>query len=297
MFSYPSTYNSNFLPKGIPNSVLLGESIDFQNRMISATGNILSDIELDAINWWIGQYKYYNLWDKMIAYYPFVGGNGSTNSINSFKINLVSSSFSLTNGAAVTNAMCTATGFKNAGSSANGSTAIWNTGINDLNFLDRNNKGMSCYIRSNEVKSNIYDMGCYTSTYANMTVLSAYVNSSTNCDMLSGNAIASDPETVRTLSTPLPLQGFYSMNRYNHEITGFKNGRCLGKKNFAPIAGTNQNIYLNCGYRNTGISTDVSTRSYGSFAIHQAYTVDEEKIRCIIEQNFQNLLGRSITLY
>lgn len=296
MYSYPSNYNKNFNPSGLPYSVMLSETLDFQTRMTAAGGNLLSDNELNAINYWISQYKYYNLWDKMTAYYPLVGGNGGAGSLASFTINLKSSSYTLLNAGGVLNIMCDATGFKNTGSTANGSTVIWNTGISDLNFLDRNNKGMSCYIRSNEIKSNIYDMGCYTSTYANMTILSAYVNSSTNCDMISGNAIASDPETVRTLTTPLPLQGFYSMARYNQEITGFKNGRCLGKKTFAPIAGTNQNIYFNCGMRDTALSTDVSNRSYGSFSVHQAYTIAEEKQRAIIEQNFQNLLGRAVSI-
>lgn len=44
------------------------------------------------------------------------------------------------------------------------------------------------------------------------------------------------------------------------------------------------------------LSIEVSNRTYGSWAIHQAYTPAEEARRTIIEQNFQNLLGRAVAI-
>lgn len=303
MYSYPSNYNKNFNPSGLPYSVMLSETLDFQTRMTAAGGNLLSDVELNAINYWISQYKYYNLWDRMIAYYPLVGGNGGAGSLASFTINLKSSSYTLLNAGGVTNAMCNTTGFKNTGSTANGSTVIFNTQINDSTALNIFNKGMSCYIRSNDtVATAYYDMGCYTSTYNNLHLLSINNNgpgvlTGGVSDYWGGSAlVATNLEAARFYADKVPIQGFYSGARKDRDLTLFKNGVILTQGKTNTIVGVNQNIYLNTGMRDTNLCTNVSLRTYGSWAIHQAYTPSEEARRTIIEQNFQNLLGRAVSI-
>jgi len=302
MYSYPSNYNKNFNPSGLPYSVMLPETLDFQTRMTAAGGNLLSDKDLNAINYWISQYKYYNLWDKMIAYYPLVGGNGGAGSFASFSINLKSSSYTLLNRGGITDAMCNTTGFKNTGATGTGSNVLFNTQINDSTDLNIFNKGLSCYIRSNEIVATAYyDMGCYLAAYTNLHIIGINNNgpgvfTGAISDYWGGSVIPSPVEAARYLSDKVPIQGFYSGARKDRDLFLFKNGVILVRGKTNTTTGINVNIHLNGGIRETAVTTNVSLRTYGSWAVHQAYTPDEEKQRAIIEQNFQNLLGRAVSI-
>jgi hypothetical protein len=293
MYSYPSNYNKNFNPSGLPYSVMLAETLDFQARMTAAGGNLLSPVELNAINYWISQYKYYNLWDRMIAYYPLVGGNGGAGSVNSFTINLKSSSYTLLNGGGIFDGICNKTGFRNTGSTGNGSTVYWNTGLND-SVLDQNDKGMSCYIITGQLKTNIYDMGVVLAGYSYLHILAAAVTA-TNFEQDYYCGVIGEGIDIQK-ANPNPI-GFYTGNCYKGLAVTYKNGNALktvGKR--FTTTGIAFPIFLGCAKRSDINAIEVSNRTYGSWAIHQAYTPAEEKQRAIIEQNFQNLLGRAVVI-
>jgi hypothetical protein len=309
MYSYPSNYNKNFNPSGLPYSVMLAETLDFQARMTAAGGNLLSPIELNAINYWISQYKYYNLWDKMVAAYPLVGGRGTTGSKDSFKINLVSSLYGITYGAGVTEAMCNPTGFKNTGAISNGSTTWLDSGISQGTLIDLNpakSLGMSCYVRTHEAKistsQGCSDMGCIiNNTYSIALDLTALSQWTVVANKVMGGTLGNYAAPA-DLSTNTPndmITGFYSMSYIDNQSTLFKDGSLIKSARHKPNIGsiTVKNIYLGSSvFATTNFPVNFSNRGYGGFYIHKAYTTAEEKQRAIIEQNFQNMLGRAITI-
>ena len=308
MYSYPSNYNKNFNPSGLPYSVMLSETLDFQARMTAGGGNLLTDTELNAINYWIRQYKYYNLWDKMVAAYPLVGGRGTTGSKNSFKINLVSSLYGITYGAGVLESMCSSTGFKNTGAIANGSNTWLDSGISQGTLINLNpsqSLGMSCYVRTHEAKlstsQGCTDMGCIDGTYAVTLDLTALSQWSVVANKVMGGTLANFTAPA-DLSTNTPndmITGFYSLSYINVQSTLFKDGSLIKSVRHKPNIGsiTIKNIYLGSSVlASTNNPVNFSNRGYGGFYIHKAYTADEEKQRAIIEQNFQNMLGRAITI-
>ena len=308
MYSYPSNYNKNFNPSGLPYSVMLSETLDFQARMTAGGGNLLTDTELNAINYWIRQYKYYNLWDKMVAAYPLVGGRGTTGSKNSFKINLVSSLYGITYGAGVLESMCSSTGFKNTGAIANGSNTWLDSGISQGTLINLNpsqSLGMSCYVRTHEAKlstsQGCTDMGCIDGTYAVTLDLTALSQWSVVANKVMGGTLANFTAPA-DLSTNTPndmITGFYSLSYINVQSTLFKDGSLIKSARHKPNIGsiTIKNIYLGSSVlASTNNPVNFSNRGYGGFYIHKAYTADEEKQRAIIEQNFQNMLGRAITI-
>ena len=308
MYSYPSNYNKNFNPSGLPYSVMLSETLDFQARMTAGGGNLLTDTELNAINYWISQYKYYNLWDKMVAAYPLVGGRGTTGSKNSFKINLVSSLYGITYGAGVTEAMCNPTGFKNTGQITNGSNTWLDSGISQGTLINLNpakSLGISCYVRTHEAKNitsqGCTDMGCIDGTYAVTLDLTALSQWTVAVNKVMGGTLANYTAPA-DLSTNTPndmITGFYSMSYIDVQSTLFKDGSLIKSVRHKPNIGsiTIKNIYLGSSVlASTNNPVNFSNRGYGGFYIHKAYTAAEEKQRAIIEQNFQNMLGRAITL-
>jgi hypothetical protein len=309
MYSYPSNYNKNFNPSGLPYSVMLAETLNFQARMTAAGGNLLSPVELNAINYWISQYKYYNLWDKMVAAYPLVGGRGTTGSKDSFKINLISSLYGITYGAGVTEAMCNPTGFKNTGAISNGSNTWLDSGISQGTLIDLNpakSLGMSCYVRTHEAKLSTSqggtDMGCIiNSTYAVVLDLSALFVWLTASGNVMGGTLGSyaAPADLANNAPNRMITGFYSMSYIDNQSTLFKDGSLIMSTRHKPNIGsiTVKNIYLGSSIlAATNFPANFSNRGYGGFYIHKAYTAAEEKQRVIIEQNFQNMLGRAITL-
>jgi hypothetical protein len=288
---------------------MLPETLDFQARMTAGGGNLLTDTELNAINYWISQYKYYKLWDKMVAAYPLVGGRGTTGSKDSFKINLVSSLYGITYGAGVLESMCNLTGFKNTGAIGNGSGTWLDSGISQGTLINLNpaqSLGMSCYVRTHEAKlsttQGCSDMGCISSgTYAVALDLTALSQWTVVANRVMGGTLGNYTAPA-DLSTNTPndmITGFYSMSYIDVQSTLFKDGSLIKSVRHKPNIGsiTIKNIYLGSSVlASTNNPVNFSNRGYGGFYIHKAYTAAEEKQRVIIEQNFQNMLGRAITL-
>lgn len=310
MYSYPSNYNKNFNPSGLPYSVMLPETLDFQARITAAGGNLLTDTELNAINYWVKQYKYYNLWDKMVAAYPLVGGRGTTGSKDSFKINLVSSLYGITYGAGVLESMCNLTGFKNTGAIGNGSSTWLDSGISQDTLINLNpaqSLGMSCYVRTHEAKlsttQGCSDMGCIiNNTYSSVLDLTALSQWGVVANNVMGGSFANYAAPA-DLGVSVPnkmITGFYSMSYVDSQSTLFKDGSLRGSSRnrsntITPM--TAKNIFLGSSVlTTTNNPVNFSNRGYGGFYIHKAYTAAEEKQRAIIEQNFQDMLGRAITI-
>jgi hypothetical protein len=306
MYRYPNTvssYNNSQNLSLYPVGNLDIETINFVNRVLNLGGNVLTDQELSAINYWIKAYKYYNLWDRIVAHYPYVGGNGISGSVNSFRANIKSDLYNLTNVGGVAESHCTSTGWQNLGSVANASTAVWNTNILDLN-LNMKNKSMAAYIRSNQTKvgpsTGITDMGAILANYTNMHILTILfaTNPSPNvAQYICGNPIDVEYPNYRINSGILGIQGWWCGTTYFNTATLAKNGIVVkeGRPTF-PETGINANIHLGCALRSDPVRIDVSNRSYGSFSITEAYSASENIIRATIEQNFQSMLNRQVNI-
>lgn len=289
MYSLPSSYNKDFLPKSIPYGSLDIDTKEYCDRLIVNNGTVLRDYEIIALNYLIKQYKYYRLWDKLISYFPLLGGTGALGSKQNFQVNLIKTSPNLIYGGALSDASCIAGGFRNVGGTSNGSTSYIDSGILH-STLDLENVGMSYYCRTEEIKSSIADMGVLAnnnivriSLYSNYGSIYKYASSEVGSYLISSAQASS-----------LKIKGYWSCNKIGQHLRLSHEGNIIANSIGTDRTSLAGNIYLGSMFRIGVGAVDLSTRTYGMFAIHKGYTPNEEKIRGNIEQEFQRLLNRAV---
>ena len=273
---------------GMPNYIL-PETVDYQNRVIANGGNIFSDLEINAVNYFIYQYQKNNLWSKITSCYLFVGCNGSTGSKASAQVSVKDNAYFLTYGSGVTDAFFTQIGMKSP-FTGNG-TNYWVSSNMPSNAQDVFNKGMSCYLASNEGGNAWWDMG----TANNVANIYDYliINNAAGVFAYAPDIGATSVQfgNFRT------IQGFYSGDSIGMEFLAYKNGIPSYTMHRTQTNQDSAMIYFGSFYYTaTGGSYGLTNRTYGSFCLNKGYTKDEEKIRNLIEYNFQTLLNRSVSI-
>src|SRR5690606_24652832 len=112
--------------------------VDVDALSFLQSANITNQLHIYAINQLVLNLKYYNIWEKMIAIYPFIGG-----SANSHSYNLKNpSQFQITWNGTVTH---DANGIK-----GDGATGYGNTGLN-ATLLSPTSRHLSVYVSSDDI--------------------------------------------------------------------------------------------------------------------------------------------------
>jgi hypothetical protein len=260
--------------------------LDFQRRVILNGGNVLSVAELLALNVYVKALKQSEVWSQLIAEYPFVGGNGGSGSKESFAVNLISNSYTLT-GVNVTNAMCTANGYQ-----GNGTNSYWDTGIKPSLAMSLTSASLSFYSRTNSLGtgSGFIDMGCNASSPAgNQQLIARFASGADN--IYWDWAIASGGRIVGNVQNS---SGFISGSRTSSVLSILnRNGVQLGS--IATNAGNLNNFNIFLGAGNVDGSSFLHTnRQYCMFSIGGGFTQAQETTRYTNQQNLQTSLSRQV---
>jgi hypothetical protein len=275
-------------------------------RLVIANGGVpLTAIEIRAMEYWVNAYKQYNLWDRVVAYYPFVGsGSGATA--------YIPTSFNLKNPSSYRlnfNTLPTfeAQGLSYASADANNYAT---TGITPNGQMPNNTGCLSYYANlaspylGLQFDRQLVDMGTLTNTGNGGTFIAARTNLPNAGNFASFGTIVGNFGNVNsrafsTLGTNYQV-GFLSTSRYNGipggTLTAHSNGNIIQSFTgftYTDTAGVNDISLFNCsGDFNYQFP---SGKRYCSFFIgSNGYTPQEELQRFLIERNFQRLLNRAI---
>ena len=192
----------------IINPYQFGVAIDPDAQAFLTAAGITDATITSAINTLVIDLKGYNLWNKMIAIYPFVGGTSTTHKYNLKNPVDTDAAFRLVFNGGWTHS--------SNGILGNGTNSYANTKLG-MNILPQDNAHMTIYSRTNST-GNIVEMGTYYTTINFYSLLCARL---TNNFIGRINSTAVDASISNTDS-----KGFYQV--YRTDATNLTN-----KKNTA----------------------------------------------------------------
>lgn len=247
--------------------------------------NITDTTQKNAVNQLVLDLKSANIWTKMKALYPVVGGVASSHAVNLKTPGTYNLTF--------------ATGWTHSstGMTPNGATYA-NTNLIPNTNLTSNNHSLSYYSRTNNTTTG-YELACQSiqasSTQYGYMLLSAYNSGTSYYQQQTQNLNAITVSEANTL-------GFYLGSRVSSiSFKGYKNGILKGTNtNTASVIGSYlpvNSIYL--GAFNLNNNGAISTISYSnrecSFAsIGDGLTDAEASSFYTAVQNYQTTLGRQV---
>lgn len=138
-----------------------GVSFDTDALSFITAASITDATQKTAVNTLVTDLKTYNIWTKMVALYPFVGGSATSHKFNLKDPRDLDAAYRLTFGGGMTHS--------SDGLIPNGTTAYANTYLKPSD-LPASDVHLSYYSKSNTTKG--YDMGSYLST--NLSFCSKY---------------------------------------------------------------------------------------------------------------------------
>lgn len=209
-----------------------GVSYDADAQAFFTAASITDTTQKNAVNQLVLDLKSYNIWTKMKAVYPFVGGTSTTH-----KFNLVNP---LDSDAAYRLSFSTGWVHDSTGALPNGSSAYANTFLNTSTVFPSNTLSIGGYVNSNltfDVAR--YIIGSFTTSPSSMTRV--YFSSSTQ--FRSHLAVASASSVVVNYNK---FQGFHGTSRTANNDTFAVNsdGTYTSNTNTATLVATNLNSYI-----------------------------------------------------
>ena len=262
---------------GIYKPIIAGYDPDAQ-AFIDASG-ITNTTQQDAINQLVLDLKSYNIWNKMKAIYPIVGGTASTHKWNLKDPRDLDAAFRLT----------FATGYTHSstGMTPNGTSAFSNTFLNTQTNLTLNSGSYGFYSRTQNGTQSC-DMGNYKSTPDSYTYLYTYVTGGfRDYRYCEGVGLTRKSGIVRT-------DGFFAVSRTAANATkGYRNGIVEISATTASNSTSLINFYISA-YNNNGTATAYSTRQIAFAYISDGLNDTESSNLYTAVQNYQTTLGRNV---
>jgi hypothetical protein len=228
-----------------------------------------------AINTLVKDLKTYNLWDKMLALYPFVGGTAFSHKFNLKDPRDVDAAYRLT--------FSTGWTHSSLGANPNGVNAYADTKLVPLTAFSNNNISLGYYTRN--IVSPSTEMGSANSGFFNGVYLIVNVNN------VSYNRVASN--TVQTFSSIGTTPGFYYLTRItSQQFRYYRNNSLLATANINESGRTPNSMWI--GGVNYGVSAE-----YGggqcSFSYISIGLTDAELTNLYnAVQTFQTTLSRQV---
>ena len=243
---------------------------------ITATG-ITDTTQKNAVNQLTIDLKFYNIWTKVLALYPFIGGTASTHKYNLKNPLDTNSAFRLQFFGGWTHS--------SNGALPNG-TAYANTFINSSSNLTLNSTHLSYYSRTADATPSSMEMGNIISS--NSLIL--------GCGF--GNVAYSDQynyNTARISQANTNAQGFYVGTRTTSAIHKlFKNGSQFGSTNTG-ASGTFNNLVIYLGAsNNNGVAATYSSKQCAFSSVGSGLSDTEASNFRTAVQAFNTTLGRQV---
>ena len=255
-----------------------GESFDpdalaFFGRVDTATGvsDYLTLTEKNAVNDLVIQMKADLIWTSMKAIYPMVGGGNGTLAQNqaACEQNLVSASF--------TGAFTAGWTFASTGVTSNGTSAFFDTNLNQSTHITNTSQHISYYSRTDS-SGNPGDIGIATSNTFLLLRIGFYSN---QCDS-------------NFVNTPENLKGFYLGSRTSSILRrGFYNGAQVHETTNTPNATSSLNYYIGA-LNNGGVAAFFSPKECAFASIGDGLTNTNVSNFYTAVQAFQTTLSRQV---
>jgi hypothetical protein len=222
------------------------------------------------------------LWTKMKAIYPFVGGTATTHKYNLKDPRDVNAAYRLTFTGGWTHS--------SNGADPNGTNAYADTYVSPSTQLSDGSAHWSFYSREN-IQGTKNDFGAFNSSFSNgFACASRWIDGN-----LYSDCYATGTNRIATASTS--SQGFYTGTR--NTTTSFKvfrNGTQLGNTNTNTSSGRSSisaNITIASYSNGTGLG-NYSDRQYVFFSFGDGLTDTDATALYAIVQRFQTSLGRQV---
>lgn len=219
--------------------------------------------------------KHAQLWSKMKAIYPFVGGTATTHKFNLKDPRDADAAFRLTFNGGWTHA--------STGALPNGTNAYADTWLNEATSLTINNTHISIYSRSN-VDGLRCDMGVLTDSTIESCIFSKYNNVFYPRIQATNNGIA---------NTTNSLGLFISNRTSSSQIRAFQNTDLKTITNNS-IARSNYRFYIGSHNFGDGTGNLFSNRELAFSTIGDGLTDADATALYAIVQRFQTTLGRNV---
>lgn len=244
---------------------------------ITAAG-ITDPVQESAINQLVLDLKNYNLWSKMVAIYPMVGGTASAHSYNLKD----TAQYQITWNGTLTHNF--------DGVKSNGSTGYGATGIIPNSVLSLDNVHISSYA-SNVVQENTLDMG--VSTNGSQDHRLAYSRSYGGTTFWGANQNGWNTATV--IPGMLPIIGHQVVSRTGSAGADAKlylNSNLMQTGSTSSSALSDKEIYI-CAYNFGGSLNGVSTSTFSFFSVGEGLDSTETTNFYTAVQNFQVALSEA----
>jgi hypothetical protein len=250
---------------------VIGSSIDPDAQAFITAASITDATEKSAINTLVTDLKGFNIWSKLRACYPFVGGTASTHKFNLKNPLDTNAAFRINWSGGITHS--------SNGVLFGGVNGYGNTNFRSNLFTSANNFGLSSYVRNNNDAGG--DIGVFAPDLR-------YVAS-----RLSGFSYFGIGNTYIAGATT-NSQGFWNINRTSASVVkAFKNGSSFATGTTGAGTLSSENLFV--GALNQSSSANYYTGKEHSFdAIHDGLTDAEAANFYTAVQAFQTTLGRQV---
>ena len=261
------------------NGIIAGKGIVDDAQAFITAANITDTTQKSAITQLVSDLKSANIWTKMKAIYPFVGGTASQHRFNLKDPRPVAGAFYLDfygGGTHSTN-----------GYQPDGATAYADTKLNENTVLTLNNEHISYYSRTNSV-GNFSEMG-------NQSIpMPGNPGINLNLKWSDGNFYPRVNDNNSGISNPSSSTGLFVSNRTNStQVRAFQNG-VLKLINSNSIQKLDLNIYIGA-IRHGSLGTAFHTNRETAFAsIGDGLSDSEATALYNAVQTYQTTLARNI---
>lgn len=254
---------------GYINMILDGRAVsDTDAAAFISAASISDSTQQTAVYFLVGALKDTGLWTKMVACYPFVGGNATAHSKD------LKAAYNITWSGAVTH--------DSNGITGNGSTGYGNTGLTPSTALSANNIHVSMYARTITSES-AYDLTAIVSSTQTIEFYTNYTGFG-----FRGRIMASAPDPV----SRSPVAGLFICSRTSSTLIKNYNKGSISSNSSTTGAATLPNVAINLLRHNAG--NQYSTKNFAFASIGSGLSDSDAQNLSMIVQSYQTILGRAV---
>jgi hypothetical protein len=245
-------------------------AVDDAQAFINAA-NITDSTQQTAITTLVNTLKTNNLWTKMIAFYPFIGGNATAHSYN--LINVANYQLMFMGGGTHTS----------LGYVGNGTTGYAKTGIIPNNAFTQNNIHLSYYSQTDGARG-VDDIGVFQAVKAPIEVFMRF-NSTTSLAYLNSSNGSFTVSTGRRY--------LVASRQSTSTVSVTNNGTTSSISSTSAVALPTIEIYIHSVNFN-GTPSGYSNRTSSTITFGQTLTNAEAQTLSAIVNTFNTTLGRNV---
>ena len=240
-----------------------------------ATTGLTDEIQLNAINTLVTDLKKYNIWSKMKAIYPFIGGTEMTHKFNLKDPRDLNSAFRLTFTGGWEHTLF--------GVKADGTTGYANTNMNALSNTNQNSISFCVYNRENIAKG--CDIGCENYANSILRMMSKYSDGNTYVEI-------NNPGTYGVNLSINASGCFISTRLLSTQHKTYRNGTLILTDTKASESPPDKNIIISASMAHVPVYYDTKQKSFTS--IGDGLTETEVTNLNATVQRYNTILGRQV---